>query len=132
MATNAKITELLATSIGWSEWKRKYNPIKNHFAKLPDETTFETYGEDVEFVHKADNKYVWTWIQGEMCDLIIAGYHHVNRLGYYITELPWEDENKYALLSVEVECECYDEEEGEGKEDCNECEGWGYVRKYVD
>jgi hypothetical protein len=73
-----------------------------------------------------------------MSDLIVAGYHYVNRLGYYITEIPWEDEDDYALLSVEVECECYNEEgyednNGEyGRADCPECEGYGMVTKYVD
>jgi len=67
-----------------------------------------------------------------MSDLIVAGYHYVNRLGYYITEVPWDDEYDYALLSVETECECYDEETGEGKDECNECEGYGMVTKYVD
>jgi hypothetical protein len=36
------------------------------------------------------------------------------------------------LLSVELECECYDEETGEGKDECQECEGYGLVTKYVD
>jgi hypothetical protein len=93
---------------------------------------FETYGEEVDYVTKADNKHVWTWIQGDMSDLIVAGYHYVNRLGYYITEVPWDDEYDYALLSVETECECYDEETGEGKDECPECEGYGLVTKYVD
>jgi hypothetical protein len=117
---------------GWHKWEEKFKPTKNHFHSDPDETMFETYGEEVEFVTKADNKYVWTWIQGDMSDLIVAGYHYVNRLGYYITEVPWDDEYDYALLSVEVECDCMDEETFEGKPDCPECEGYGMVTKYVD
>jgi hypothetical protein len=121
---------------GWDEWAEKFKPIKNHFSKDPDEIMFETYGEEVEFVANYDNKYVWTNIQGDMSDLIVAGYHYVNRLGYYITEVPWEDEMDYALLSVQVECECYDEErldnEGQaGSDDCDKCEGYGYWTEYV-
>jgi hypothetical protein len=117
---------------GWQKWEDKFKPTKNHFHSDPDETMFETYGEEVEFVTKADNKYVWTWIQGDMSDLIVAGYHYVNRLGYYITEVPWENEYDYALLSVEVECECIDQETFEGKPDCQECEGYGMITRYVD
>ena len=125
---------------GWQKWEDKFKPIHNHFSNDPDQDMFETYGEEVEFVTKADNKHVWTWIQGDMSDLIVAGYHYVNRLGYYITEVPWENEDDYCLLSIEVECECYseDEEVMESRNDemgdpnCQECEGYGLVTKYVD
>ena len=120
---------------GWSAWEEKFKPIQNQLSEYKDEVLFETFGKEVEFVANYDNKYVWTRLQGDMSDLICAGYHYVNRLGYYITEVPWEDEMDYALLSVEVECECYNEEgydDGElGKADCPECEGYGLVTKYV-
>jgi hypothetical protein len=120
---------------GWDEWEKKFKPINNHFSKDPDEIMFETYGEEVEFVQNYDNKYVWTRLQGDMSDLVCAGYHYVNRMGYYITEVPWDDDMDYALLSVEVECECYNEdgyEDGEmGLADCPECEGYGLVTKHV-
>lgn len=120
---------------GWNEWETKFKPIKNQFRQDPDENMFETYGEEVEFVQKADNKYVWTYLQGDMSDLICAGYHYVNRLGYYISSVPWEHEDDYVLLSVEEECKCYKEEGYEdgdfGDINCEECEGYGHVTKYV-
>jgi hypothetical protein len=125
---------------GWSAWEDKFKPIKNQFRNDPDETMFETYGEEVDFVSNYDNKYVWTYLQGDMSDLICAGYHYVNRLGYYISSVPWENEDDYALLSVQEECECYsdsdevvDSRDGEyGNPDCEECEGSGHVTKYID
>jgi len=121
---------------GWDEWEAKFKPIKNHFRNDPDEIMFETYGEEWEFVQKQDPRNVWTNIQGDMSDLIVAGVAYVNRLHYYITEIPWENEDDYVLLSVEVECECYDEDrednDGEfGDANCPECEGYGLVTKYV-
>lgn len=131
-----EITEPTHTEYqGWSAWENKFKPIKNHLSEYKDEVLFETYGDEVDFVANYDNKYVWTRLQGDMSDLICAGYHYVNRLGYYITEVPWDDDMDYALLSVEVECECYNEdgyEDGEmGLADCPECEGYGLVTKYV-
>lgn len=117
--------------LGWDAWAEKYKPIKNKFTNDPDGTMFETYGEELEFVQTHDPKYIWTWVTGDMCDIIVAGYAYVNRFGYYVTEIPWEDENEYVLLSVEKECECYDEESGEGSEDCKVCEGYGLVTEYV-
>lgn len=136
-----EIPELTYTEYqGWQKWEEKFKPMKNHLVADPDQQMFETYGEEVEYVIKQDPKHIWTWIQGDMSDLIVAGYHYVNRLGYYITELPWENEYDLALLSVEVECECYseDEEVMESRNDemgdpnCQECEGYGLVTKYVD
>jgi hypothetical protein len=121
---------------GWNEWETKFKPIKNHLSPDPDETMFETYGEEVDFVANYDNKYVWTYLQGDMSDLLCAGYHYVNRIGYYISSVPWENENDYVLLSVEEECECYledgYEDGGYGKPDCPECEGSGMITRYVD
>ena len=122
---------------GWDEWANKFKPIKNKFRDPQhEEIIFETYGEELEFVQAQDPRYVWTNIQGEMSDLIVAGYAYVNRLHYYITEVPWEDEDEYALISVEIECACYDEDRedngGEfGDANCKECEGYGLVTQYV-
>jgi hypothetical protein len=124
--------------LGWDAWAEKYKPIKNKFSKH-DELMFETYGQEVEFVQAQDPRYVWTNVQGDMSDLIIAGYAYVNRLCYYITEIPWEDEDEYVLISVEKECVCYSEDEDvmetrdgeQGDPNCPECEGYGLVTEYV-
>lgn len=125
--------------LGWSAWADKYKPIPNKFSKQPNDLMYETYGEEVEYVQSLDPRYVWTNVQGDECDLIVAGYAYVNRLCYYITELPWENEEDYVLISVEKECECYSEEEDVlisrndnwGDPDCDKCEGAGYVTEYV-
>jgi hypothetical protein len=83
--------------------------------------------------------FIWTNVQGDECDLIVAGYAYVNRLSYYITENPWESEEDYVLISVENECECYSDDEDVlikrndnwGDPDCEKCEGSGYVTNYV-
>jgi hypothetical protein len=129
-------TQQQYTEYKWSEWQDKFKPIKNHFSKDPDETMFETYGEEVEFVQAQDPRYVWTNVQGDYSDLIVAGYAYVNRLSYYITEVPWENEDDYVVVSTEEECECYNEdgyEDGEmGKADCQLCEGYGLITRYPD
>lgn len=120
---------------GWNEWADKYKPIKNHLVSDPDQQMFETYGEELEFVQSVEPNRIWTYLQGDMSDLICAGYHFVNRLGYYISEVPWTNEDDYVLLSVEVECECYDEDAyddgGFGNPACTKCEGYGMITEYV-
>jgi hypothetical protein len=112
---------------GFDEWAEKYKPVGPE-----DNLIFETYGADLQTVLSTHPKYVWTWMQGDMSDIICAGYHLVNRLGYYITEVPWTNEDDYCLLSTEVQCECYDTDTEEGRADCAECEGYGLITKYVE
>lgn len=125
---------------GWNEWFPKHKPIKNHFSSDPNCLMFETYGEEVEFVRNYKPENIWTYVSGDGCDLIIAGYHYVNRIGYYITEVPWETDNDSVLISVEEECECYSEDDDVleerndnwGDPECGKCEGSGYVTKWID
>jgi hypothetical protein len=73
---------------GWDKWEDKFKPIKNHLGSDPDQQMFETYGEEVEFVTKADNKYVWTWIQGDMEELYTNLLPHpINHLDQKPTHL---------------------------------------------
>ncbi len=122
---------------GWDEWVEKFKPKDNHIngqGKM-----YDTYGEEYDYIKSLDQKYVWTYVDGDMSSLIIAGHHWVNRIGYYVTEVPWEDDMDACLLSVEEECKCYNEDDdvmeergGEyGHPDCEECEGYGYVTNYL-
>lgn len=79
------------------EWEEKYKPIKNHFEGRNgsySDTMFETFGEEVEYVWAQDVHHVWTLIEGDEGQYIAAGRHHINRLGYFITEIAWTDETE--------------------------------------
>ena len=122
----------------WAEWENKYKPIKNHLVNDPDQELFETYGEEVEYVDSVEPNRVWTYVQGDSSMIITAGFVYINRIGYYITENPWESLDEYVLVSVDEECKCYNEDGYEdnygdyGRADCPECEGSGYVTTYID
>jgi hypothetical protein len=91
--------------------------------------SFETYAPDVDFVRNHDEKFVWTEVDGDEGVYIINGYHFVNRIQYYVCEVP-NALPKYQEVVVELwkECECA--EEGEGKPDCEECESSGVISIY--
>ncbi|HET9130757.1 MAG TPA: hypothetical protein VFO86_07415, partial [Terriglobia bacterium] len=50
----------------------------------------ETFGEDLELVHRHDPAFLWTVLDGESGpdQWIIPGFHYVNRVCYLITEKP--------------------------------------------
>lgn len=77
------------TEMDFDSWVDKYRPIKDKFEDGPRQ--FETYGADWDIIRNTDPRYIWTWIDGGDYSLIINGVGLVNRLVYYITEVPWED-----------------------------------------
>jgi hypothetical protein len=98
-------------------WETNFKPIKNKISKYPDDSLihFETYGEEVEFVQKADNKNIWTEVDGDSGTYIVAGYHFVNRIHYYITENPWDDE--YTEIPTWSYREAEEDEDADNDED---------------
>lgn len=120
----------------WEQFEEEFKPIKNHLVPDPDQQMFETYGDELEFVRQQNPLNIWTYGDGDYCSFISNGYHLINRIGYYITEVPWEEDTQYELIvSTEQECVCYNEEgyeDGEmGLADCPECEGYGRITTYA-
>lgn len=112
----------------YSSWVDTFKPIKNNLRKHED-IAFETYGEEVEFVQKADNTHIWTEVDGDSGTYIVAGYHFVNRIQYYITTNPWEDDMTEVPTWMYRQCDCVDEEvdgiltyDGDPNPDCTECD----------
>jgi hypothetical protein len=133
------LTEPKFVSLTWKEFEEQFKPIKNHFRlDDPDEIMFETYGEEIDFVLSKDTeRKVWTYADGDYCSYVTNGYHYVNRIGYYVCEVAYDENTDYEIIvSTETECECYNEEgyeDGEmGRADCEKCEGYGLVTNYND
>jgi len=87
-----------------------YKPIKNPLnANAPyDGCMFETYGQELGFVMSQDTNKTWTIVEGDNGNIFyMAGYHLVNRLGYFVTEVPWETGEE------EIECEGIIDGEGD-------------------
>ena len=115
------------TEMTWDEWSAKYRPIKNHLVDY-DTMQFETYGEELEFVCQQPNATVWTEMDGDDGVYLVSGYHLVNRINYYVTEIPWTDgEDPFVTICKFVVCDCYDvdNEDEEPDQDCDLCGGDG-------
>ena len=75
----------------FDEWCATYKPIPNNIVEDAsfDGTMFETYGAEVAFVKKADPAYIWMYGDGDDGGTYLwNGWHIVNRIGYFITEVP--------------------------------------------
>ena len=73
------------------EWFNTYKPIKNTLAidSSFDGHMFETYGDEVEFVKTQSPDKIWMLGDGDDGGMYIwSGWGFVNRIGYFITEVP--------------------------------------------
>lgn len=116
----------------YDSWVETFKPIKNKISKYPDESLihFETYGDEVEFVkaqHAINPKTIWTEVDGDSGTYIVAGWHFVNRVSYYITENPWEDEYTEVPTWCYRDCDCLEENDYDPNPDCEECDGEGTI-----
>jgi len=94
--------------LSMEEWSHHFKPLVNHLdknASFDDGSggiMFETYGEEYDYVaaigHKEPNR-IWTYIDREDgSTAIINRWAFVNRIGYMLTEKPYDD-----MLNIEVQ-----------------------------
>ena len=82
--------------LSFEDWIEQYKPITNHIdphASFQDEygngLMFETYGDEVEFVKSQSPDKIWMYGDGDDgASYVWSGWGFVNRLGYFITEVP--------------------------------------------
>ena len=79
----------------FDEWLTTYKPINNHidsnasFDNGEGGIMFETYGDEVEFVKSQSPDKIWMYGDGDDGGSYIwSGWGYINRLGYFITEVP--------------------------------------------
>jgi hypothetical protein len=79
----------------FDEWCEQYKPIVNHidnnasFDNGEGGIMFETYGDEVEFVKSQSPDKIWMYGDGDDgAGYLWNGWGFVNRIGYFITEVP--------------------------------------------
>ena len=97
------IKETLRT-MTFDEWCDEFKPIHNPFSPDPDGTRFETYGREYEFVRNQEYERIWTEVDAEgEYTIILNGFHVVNRLAYYVTEVLHDSNTTYEVRDPELE-----------------------------
>ena len=128
MSTNIIIPDFIEMDM--DEWCNTYKPIQNHIDTNAsfDGAMFETYGDEVEFVKAQDENRIWTYGDGDDGGgYIWNGWHLVNRLGYFITEVPCPEDTTIQIQVSESAEECpvcgifiYPDSEEEDPHECEE------------
>ena len=77
--------------LSYDEWVETYKPMKNPIdtnASM-DGYMFETYGDEVALVKNQDEDRIWMYGDGDDGGTYIwNGWGFVNRIGYFITQVP--------------------------------------------
>ena len=69
----------------YDEWLMEFNP-----------TPYEDLPEDI------DEHYIWTAVDGDEGQYCVSeGIHFVNRIRYYVTDIPWKDGIFYNIVDEE-------------------------------
>lgn len=95
------------------DWHEKYKPIANHIDKNSawDGLMFETYEEEEKFIYGYDYRNVWTYGDGDDGGTYLwSGRSFVNRIGYFITEVAWDENEDIQVLVMEPDEEEEEEE----------------------
>jgi hypothetical protein len=112
-----------------SEWAKKYQLITNHLTN--DGYSYETYGEELEYVMLQDTNHIWTELDGDEGVYIVAGYHYANRIQYYISVVPWESDDIFVTVCKYIDCDCSElSEYGDPTTDCEQCWGEGVYTEW--
>ena len=95
--------------VDFDEWFDTYKPIPNNIDTNASFNghMFETYGDEVEFVKKVNPDYIWTYGDGDSGGTYIwNGWSIVNRIGYFITELPCPENTIIQIMVGEPDLTC--------------------------
>jgi hypothetical protein len=93
----------------FDDWCEQYKPIKNHIDTNAsfDGEMFETYGDEVEFVKSQSPDKIWMYGEGDNGGTYIwSGWGFVNRLGYFITEVPCPPDTDIQVMVGEPDLTC--------------------------
>lgn len=82
------------------QFEERYKPRDNHL--LEDAPfngwMYDTFGEELAAVEAEDVAHVWTYQDRDGVMLLAAGEYKSNRLGYILTEVPWETGTEEVIL----------------------------------
>ena len=93
------------------EWFDTFKPIPNHIDDNASFQTedgvgymFETYDNELRFVQSQEPNRIWTYCDGDNGGTyIFQGMRIVNRIGYFVTAVPFDGSKDYQIQIIDEE-----------------------------
>ena len=89
----------------WDLFFERHKPVKNHLNPHAGYVSgdgpgclFETFGAEVEFVKQQPPNKVFTLLDDGRS--VVPGWHFVNRLGYFVAEIPWTEKQAQRIYRL--------------------------------
>ena len=80
-------------TLDFDTWVTRYQPINNSPLNItPLNLAW------INDISRERPNLIWTEVDIDGSTYMINGYHWVNRMGYYITEKPWIDDEEIEVL----------------------------------
>ena len=89
--------------MNYYEWLKTYKPQENHLTTDSpfNNSMYETFGEEYEHITNQDVHNVWTLLDDSKGGLVIVpGVWWVNRLGYFVCENKWKNNDKFEGIHI--------------------------------
>ncbi len=110
------------------------------FLEKYDPEIYEATPENRKLVELIDPNLVWTLHSTCEDDQLSTGFLEFNpnnccwrEQAWYVSKTSWTDETETIKMSASLPCpECNKDGEGEGDENCEVCDSYGYYSFYVD
>ena len=87
--TRERAKKMTTKVITYQDWIDTYNIKKNEHGEII--ATFDTHGQDWDYVKLLDPVNVWTFFDENGKGVITNGIGWINRLEYYTSETPWKE-----------------------------------------
>lgn len=87
--------------MSYDDWAETFRPILNPlYDNAPfDGWMFETFGKELAYLRTCPRECIWTLLACDDEELyIVSGIHFVNRLGYFVTEVPIGEQDIEVLV----------------------------------
>lgn len=107
----------------WGVYKPQINHLERakYGPEVPDNSVapwggsmYETFGLEVEYIQslikEGKRKNIWTIVDADGELIVQTGYWFVNRIGYIVTEQPWEIEGVHVETDEDEEIDEDDED----------------------
>ncbi len=97
----ASVSEVKETRMTYERWFAKYRPIKADFRPNAayDGCLFDIYDKEIAFVVAQPANRVWTLLDCDGKARIVQGFHYVNRLGYFVTEVEAPEDRTLRIVA---------------------------------